>query len=328
MTKSRPVSDEVVLHELMPLVEKSLDRHVGAANEWFPHDYVPYEEGRNFVKEPWRPEDSRLPDIAQTALEINLLTEDNLPYYHLALWRTFGEEEAWGEWVRRWTAEEGRHAIVIRDYLTVTRGCDPKALEQGRMDQALRGWYPEFAEQGPLDGVVFTTLQELATRISHRNTGAITDDETAEKLCSRVATDENLHYVFYRDMAVQAIQMNPSAMVEAMHRQITNFAMPGAGIPGFREKAKAMARPASTTCASTSTRCCDRCWTTTGGSPTSKGSATRRSRSARTSTRTSSGWIASPPGSANRSGPSAATCPTIPSDRPEPSGSPQLVSMS
>ncbi|MGB7805655.1 MAG: acyl-ACP desaturase [Actinomycetota bacterium] len=242
MTKSRPVSDEVVLHELMPLVEKSLDRHVGAANEWFPHDYVPYEEGRNFVKEPWRPEDSRLPDIAQTALEINLLTEDNLPYYHLALWRTFGEEEAWGEWVRRWTAEEGRHAIVIRDYLTVTRGCDPKALEQGRMDQALRGWYPEFAEQGPLDGVVFTTLQELATRISHRNTGAITDDETAEKLCSRVATDENLHYVFYRDMAVQAIQMNPSAMVEAMHRQITNFAMPGAGIPGFREKAKAMAQ--------------------------------------------------------------------------------------
>ena len=241
MTRSRPVSDEVVLHELMPLVEKSLDRHVGAANEWFPHDYVPYEEGRNFVKEPWRPEDSRLPDIAQTALEINLLTEDNLPYYHLALWRTFGQEEAWGEWVRRWTAEEGRHAIVIRDYLTVTRGCDPKALEQGRMDQALRGWYPEFAEQGPLDGVVFTTLQELATRISHRNTGAITDDETAEKLCSRVATDENLHYVFYRDMAVQAIQMNPSAMVEAMHRQITNFAMPGAGIPGFREKAKAMA---------------------------------------------------------------------------------------
>jgi acyl-[acyl-carrier-protein] desaturase len=242
MTKSRPVADEVVLHELMPLVEKSLDRHVGAANEWFPHDYVPYEEGRNFVKEPWRPEDSRLPDIAQTALEINLLTEDNLPYYHLALWRTFGEEDAWGEWVRRWTAEEGRHAIAIRDYLTVTRGCDPTALERGRMDQALRGWYPEFAEQGPLDGVVFTTLQELATRISHRNTGAITDDETAEKLCSRVATDENLHYVFYRDMAVQAIEMNPSAMVEAMHRQITNFAMPGAGIPGFREKAKAMAQ--------------------------------------------------------------------------------------
>ena len=242
MTNTDPGSNQAVLHELMPMVETSLDRHLGATSEWFPHDYVPYEQGRNFVEEPWQPSDSRLPDIAQTALEINLLTEDNLPYYHLALWRTFGDEEAWGEWVRRWTAEEGRHAIVIRDYLTVTRGCDPVVLEQGRMDQAARGWYPEFAQQGPLDGVVFTTLQELATRISHRNTGAITDDETAVKLCSRVATDENMHYVFYRDMAIQAIELNPSAMVEAMHRQITDFAMPGAGIPGFKEKAKAMAQ--------------------------------------------------------------------------------------
>jgi acyl-[acyl-carrier-protein] desaturase len=236
------LSNEAILQELLPQIGSSLDRHVAATSEWMPHDFVPYEAGRNFVKEPWQPSDSELPDVAQTALEINLLTEDNLPYYHLSLWRTFGEGEAWGEWVRRWTAEEGRHAIVLRDYLTVTRGVDPMLLEQGRMDQALRGWYPEFAELGPLDGVVFTTIQELATRISHRNTGAVTDDETAEKLCARVATDENLHYVFYRDMAVSAIELDPNAMVEAMHRQITNFAMPGEGIPGFREKAKAMAR--------------------------------------------------------------------------------------
>jgi acyl-[acyl-carrier-protein] desaturase len=236
------LTDQAILHELMPQVGASLDRHVSTTTEWMPHDYVPYEEGRNFLKEPWQPEDSELPDVAQTALEINLLTEDNLPYYQLSLWRTFGDEEAWGEWVRRWTAEEGRHAIVLRDYLTVTRGVDPTVLERGRMDQAMRGWYPGFAEQGPLDGVVFTTIQELATRISHRNTGAITDDETAEKLCSRVATDENLHYVFYRDLAVSAIELDPNAMVEAMHRQITSFAMPGAGIQDFKEKARVMAQ--------------------------------------------------------------------------------------
>ena len=127
-------------------------------------------------------------------------------------------------------------------YLTVTRGVDPDLLERGRMDQALRGWYPSFAEQGPLDGVVFTTIQELATRISHRNTGALTRRRDAEKLCARVATDENLHYVFYRDMAINAIELDPSEMVLAMHRQILNFEMPGAGIPGFRQKAKAMAQ--------------------------------------------------------------------------------------
>ena len=100
------------------------------------------------------------------SLEVNLLTEDNLPYYHLALWETFGRDGVWGEWVRRWTAEEGRHAIVLRDYLTVTRGLDPVALERGRMETVQGGYYPDgkggfFAD--PLDGLVYTSLQELAT---------------------------------------------------------------------------------------------------------------------------------------------------------------------
>ena len=143
MTANRSVSSEALLHELLPTVERSLDRHVNAATEWFPHEFVPYEEGRNFIVEPWKPADSHLPDVAQMALEVNLLTEDNLPYYHLAIWRTFGEDDVWGEWVRRWTAEEGRHAILLRDYLTVTRGVDPEKLEHGRMDMVQRGWqYP------------------------------------------------------------------------------------------------------------------------------------------------------------------------------------------
>lgn len=230
------------LRELLPSVERGLDRHLVAAAEWFPHEFVPYEVGRNYLEEPWRPEDSDLPDVAQNALEVNLLTEDNLPYYHLSLWRTFGQDEAWGEWVRRWTAEEGRHALVIRDYLTVTRGLDPTVMERGRMDMITRGWTPKFLSQGPLDGVAFTTIQELATRISHRNTGEITDDEGAKRLCARIATDENLHYVFYRDLAAAAIEVDPSAMMLAIHRQVTDFAMPGADMPGFQQKAKIMAR--------------------------------------------------------------------------------------
>jgi acyl-[acyl-carrier-protein] desaturase len=230
-----------MLRELRPSVEKGLHRHHATASEWFPHEYIPYERGRNFVDEPWVPQDSKLPDIAQTALELNLLTEDNLPFYNLAIWTTFGNEEAWGEWVRQWVAEEGRHAIVLRDYLTVTRGIDPVALERGRMDMVKRGWYPEFAELGPLDGVVFTSLQELATRISHRNTGIVTEDPIAEKICSRIATDENLHYVFYRDLAAAAFEVDPSNMLLALRRQVKGFAMPGAEMPGFHAKAKAMA---------------------------------------------------------------------------------------
>ncbi|MFM7718184.1 MAG: acyl-ACP desaturase [Actinomycetota bacterium] len=238
----REPNNPELLRELQPVVARGLNRHISTFSEWQPHEFVPYEEGRNYVKEPWQPSDSRLPDIAQISLEVNLLTEDNLPYYHLAIWDTFGHEEAWGEWVRRWTAEEGRHAIVLRDYLVVTRGIDPAVLEQGRMDMVQRGWYPEFAEIGPLDGVVFTSIQELATRISHRNTGLLTEDETAIRLTQRVATDENFHYVFYRDLAAAALQMAPSDMMLAIRRQVRNFAMPGEDMPGFADKAKAMAR--------------------------------------------------------------------------------------
>jgi len=230
-----------VLRELEPVVGTVLERHLSTAQEWFPHEYVPWEQGRNFVTEPWEPGESRLSGIARTAMELNLLTEDNLPYYHLAIWDTFGGEGPWGEWVRRWTAEEGRHSIAMRDFLTVTRGVDPVELERGRMDHVSRGYYPG-GDFTPLDGLVYVTLQELATRISHRNTGAITEDPVAEKLMARIALDENLHYVFYRDVTAGALQVDPSATVCAIHRQVAGFTMPGLELPGFREKAISIAK--------------------------------------------------------------------------------------
>ena len=66
-------------------------------------------------------------DVARTALIVNLLTEDNLPSYHHEIATLFGRDGAWGTWVHRWTAEEGRHGIAIRDYLLTTRAVDPVA---------------------------------------------------------------------------------------------------------------------------------------------------------------------------------------------------------
>jgi len=228
------------LVELEPLVASLLDRHLAAAKEWFPHEYVPWDRGRSFTDAPWETADSGLSAVARTALELNLLTEDNLPSYHLAIWSLFGGHGAWGEWARRWTAEEGRHSIAIRDYLLVTRAVDPVALERERMDHVSRGYYPR-GIAGPLEGLVYVTLQELATRIAHRNTGAITGDPVAERLLVRVALDENLHYAFYRDVASAAIEADPSAMVLAMKRQVLGFAMPGLELRGFRERAISIA---------------------------------------------------------------------------------------
>ena len=133
--------DRALLEELEPEAGRLYDRHAKVAQEWFPHDYIPYRLGRDFDKEPWTPDQPRLTGVAQTAFEIGLLTEDNLPSYHRLIHGMFGKGDgAWINWVGRWTAEEGRHAIVLRDYLTVTRNIDPVMLERGRMTQLQQGY--------------------------------------------------------------------------------------------------------------------------------------------------------------------------------------------
>ena len=225
--------------DLEPVVEQLLERHLATAKEWFPHDLVPWSRGRDFVPgDEWDPNEVSVTETARAALLVNLLTEDNLPYYFATL-MSARPEGAWAEWTRRWTAEEGRHAIVIRDYLTVTRSVDPVALERGRMQQVSTGASPSF--DAVADALVYTTLQELATRISHRNTGQLLEDPAGRAVMSRVAADENLHHLFYRDLASEAVSRHPSEMVLAMDRVVRAFAMPGTGIANFSRYARLIA---------------------------------------------------------------------------------------
>ena len=235
---------DALIRELSPTVERLLERHLASTREWFPHELVPYDEGRTFQDGVvWSESDSALDLTAamRSALFVNLLTEDNLPYYFRDVDRLFGAAGAWGEWARRWTAEEGRHSIVIRDFLTVTRALDPVELERGRMAQVSGGEAP--APGGPHHALVYLSLQELATRISHRNTGVLLGNGSpAYEIMSRVAADENLHYLFYRDVASAALAIDPSEMVIAIEDVVRTFAMPGTGIPNFEAHAAVIAR--------------------------------------------------------------------------------------
>ncbi len=217
-----------------------LDRHLSMCKEWFPHELVPWSRGRTF--EPGAPADETwLPAGVQSALFVNLLTEDNLPHYFHVLARAFDRDSPMGEWVRRWTAEEQRHAIVIRDWICVTRPIDLVGLERARMVQVSTGFRSAAREATLGDGLVYLALQEAATRISHRNTGLLLDDDAGAKIMKRVAADENLHALFYRDMVSAALAEDPSEMVMAIERQVTAFEMPGSGIVGFAAHAAAIA---------------------------------------------------------------------------------------
>ena len=237
-----------LLKEIEPVAEELLNRHLGVAKEWFPHEMIPYSRGKDFVPgEQWNDSDSdfgsdeiKMSDAVRGSLFVNLLTEDNLPYYSRDINRLFGNDGAYGEWGRNWTAEEGRHSIVIRDYLTVTRALDPVALERGRMQQVRGGQVP-----APLDlfeAIAYVSMQELATRIAHRNTGKLIEDQVGEAIMSRVGNDENLHYLFYRDLTSAAIEVDPSSMVIGIERAVRTFAMPGTGIPDFERLSREIAR--------------------------------------------------------------------------------------
>jgi acyl-[acyl-carrier-protein] desaturase len=238
-----------LLAELTPVAERLVARHLETCKPWYPHELIPWELGRPFDRaETWDPDEIPLPDALRSALFVNLLTEDNLPYYFQTIDRMFGRSGVWREWSHRWTAEEARHSIALRDFMTVTRLLDPREVEDGRMSQMSGGQVPD--PDSAIDGFVYVALQELATRIAHRNTGKALQTHLGDhpvgdagyEVITRVAVDENFHFLFYRDLTSAALEIAPSLVLPAIERQVREFEMPGTGIPGFKRHADAIAK--------------------------------------------------------------------------------------
>jgi acyl-[acyl-carrier-protein] desaturase len=99
-----------LIRDLEPVVAVELERHISVQKNWYPHEYVPWSEGRDYAGplngDAWEAKDSRLTPVAQDSLVLNLLTEDNLPSYHTEIAISMGRDGAWGNWIERWTAEK------------------------------------------------------------------------------------------------------------------------------------------------------------------------------------------------------------------------------
>ena len=217
-----------------------MDAHRTHREHWYHHDFIPWEMGRSYVDEPWDESQCTLSPEVRTALHVNLLTEDNLPYYHARLATCFPADSPMNEWGHLWTAEEGQHAHAMRSYLLVSRNCDPKMLEDERMIVVERGWQTNLSD--PVDLFVYTSAQELATRISHRNAGRHADDEIAFELMKKIAADENHHFIFYKGVVTEMLEQNPSLVLTSMWRTMRDFEMPGTTIPKFVRRSIGMAK--------------------------------------------------------------------------------------
>lgn len=235
------MTDRELLETLAPRVDVHLHRHVAASEEWQPHDFVPWDEGRNFAfldGVDWAEEQSTLGETAKLALTVSVLIADNLPSYHREVGKHL-RAGPWWRWVGRWTAEENRHAIVIRNYLVVTRAVDPVQLEELRMAHMTAGF-----TRPPLhllDMLATGTFEEAAAAVRHRNTAALQENPLVTAIAQRLAADDEAQAQLFANIFADALDLAPDQAVRALADQAAVFRVPEVVLAGGRSSTEALA---------------------------------------------------------------------------------------
>ena len=231
----KPVANALTL-ELEPVVADNLAQFLDSADEWYAHDFVPFDQGRNFAflgGDDWDPSQASLPDDVVDALEVMLVTKDNLAGYHRELVQHFILEDKWGRWLGRWTAEENLHAIALREYLVVTRNFDPVADEQVRVDHVMRGYRASNYTQ--IETLVFMALYERAHAVYLRNLEAKIDEPVLKRLVGRIAADEERHERFFHNLVAHCLEHHRDSTIAAIARRTIGFPVVGGDILEYRE---------------------------------------------------------------------------------------------
>ena len=231
----KPVANALTL-ELEPVVADNLSRHLRTADEWYAHDYVPFDEGRDFAflgGEDWDASQVSLPAEVVDAVEVLLITKDNLAGYHRELVEHFILEDKWGRWIGRWTAEENLHAIALREYLVVTRNFDPVADEQVRVNHVMRGYRASSYTQ--IETLVFMALYERAHAVFTRNLEAKVADPVLKRLVGRIAADEERHAEFFDNLVTHCVEHHRDSTIAAIARRSIVLPVVGGDILEYRE---------------------------------------------------------------------------------------------
>ncbi|MFC6014024.1 acyl-ACP desaturase [Nocardia lasii] len=237
----KTLTDRELLDSLADVVETNLRRHIEVADGWQPHELVPWSDGRNFAflgGTDWTPEQSELSDTARLALTVSVLVADNLPSYHRELGKHL-RTGPWWRWVGRWTAEENRHEIMIRNYLMLTRAVDPVALERARMQHMTEGF--NRPPMHLIDVLATCAFEELAAAVRHRNTAALAENPIVTAMAEKLAADDELQAEFFAVLVEAALDLAPDQAVRAIADRVADFRVPHVDLPGGGSSDEALA---------------------------------------------------------------------------------------
>ena len=237
----RPVANAVIV-ELEPVVQRELRRHIDSEDVWYAHDYVPFEQGENFAflgGHDWDPSGVTLPKTITDALEILLITKDNLAGYHREFVFSFILEEKFGRWIGRWTAEEHLHAIALRNYLVVTREIDPAANEDVRVEHVMKGYRADTYSQ--VERLVFMAFFEREHAVFCRNLEAQITEPVLKELVGRIARDEERHEEFFANLVSHLLTFSREETIAAIAARAAELDVVGGDIDAYADKVQEMA---------------------------------------------------------------------------------------
>jgi acyl-[acyl-carrier-protein] desaturase len=226
-----------VLHSMQDFVGQNLQFLGDVEKVWQPTDYLP-----DLTREDWREQIEalrqpamQLSDEALVVLVGDMVTEEALPSYAVSL-NLIAQDGVgtsptpWAKWLRGWTAEENRHGDLLNAYLRLTGRVDMRAVEKTVHYLIANGFSSEAGED-PYGGLVYTSFQERATKISHGNVGKIAaaaGDPHLGKICARIAGDESRHEAFYTKMMRQVFEIDPEGAMMTFRDMLRGvIAMPG-----------------------------------------------------------------------------------------------------
>lgn len=237
----KPVANALTA-ELEPVVAENLRRHLDTEEIWFAHDYVPWDQGENFAflgGRDWEPSDVTLPKHVTDALEILLITKDNLAGYHRELVEHFILDEQWGRFLGRWTAEEHLHAVALRNYLVVTREIDPSANEDVRVEHVMKGYRAHTYTQ--IETLVFMAFFEHEHAMFCRNLEDRIDEPVLKRMMGKIAKDEERHTVIFANLVAHCLTYDRAETVAAIARRAAVLEGVGADIDAYQDKVAVVA---------------------------------------------------------------------------------------
>jgi acyl-[acyl-carrier-protein] desaturase len=212
------------------LRDKSLTEIRGIVEIWQPSDLLPATlDGHRAVQEQARD----LPDEVLLVLAGNTLTEKGLPTFTADIASTYGSQGGGHgslaeplphlrKWFATWASEERRHEEVLGDWLKFSGRVDMRSFEQSTqlflMDGTDLG-----IQRDPYKGIIYTSVQELATHRSHQGLLELARTHRSkilQAICGTVAADEAKHGQTYRRFAEFLFTKDPNGMMCAVRDMI------------------------------------------------------------------------------------------------------------